>query len=347
MKKLLDTIVREVSSSASENAEEGTSRRACRGVPSTSRVYDELCIFCEKSSKYHKGKNTREPLIQCSEFCADDRIQKAAGIKLDQQMLITSRELLLLRDITDPATEHTRVSPSLPPAPRQRNTVLPMTYLASRFESSMKALAVTEIKSSTKKHLHRRDGIPLPANIYPGIFTTLAYDNIDRLEETISGAGTADVDYGAQVQEAKAKNLAGLLARMPAPEAHGNRVQEPQNVKSPNTERSSKTRLCTSHVAKTASRWYCLLMHAIRANYQAAIWRQSLETMSGVPSPEEHGWNTDEEGQPTIQLMRGAPAPYAVLQLLSYKCTRSYKLPDCTCLANSLRCTNLCKLQTR
>lgn len=116
-----------------------------------------------------------------------------------------------------------------------------------------------------------KDGIPLPANIYPGIFTTLAYDNIDRLEETISGAGTshrvngiaiqakatvlaaperhtttvmkskrrsvtpthqmlpiynagqrvgppktatADADYGAQVQGAKAKNLAWLLARM-------------------------------------------------------------------------------------------------------------------------------------
>lgn len=91
----------------------------------------------------------------------------------------------------------------------------------------------------------------------------------------------------------------------------------------------------------------CLLMHAIRANYQAVIWRlRSLQTMPAVPSPEEHGWNTDEDGQLTIQWMRGTPAPDAVLQLLSCKCTRSCKLPDCTCLANSLSCTNLCKLQT-
>lgn len=95
MKKLLDAITREPSSSAFENAEEGTSRRASRGVPSMPRVYDELCIFCVKSSKYQKGQNTRESLIQCSELCADDRIRKAAGIKLDQRMLaITSRELV-------------------------------------------------------------------------------------------------------------------------------------------------------------------------------------------------------------------------------------------------------------
>lgn len=95
MKKLLYAITRKPSSSAFENAEEGTSRRVSRGVPSTSRVYDELCIFCVKSSKYQKGQNTREPLIQCSELLADDRIRKAAGIKLDQRMVaITSRELV-------------------------------------------------------------------------------------------------------------------------------------------------------------------------------------------------------------------------------------------------------------
>ena len=33
--------------------------------------------------------------------------------------------------------------------------------------------------------------VPLPANIYPGVFTTLAWNNIDRLEETISGEGTS------------------------------------------------------------------------------------------------------------------------------------------------------------
>ena len=34
-------------------------------------------------------------------------------------------------------------------------------------------------------------GVPLPSNIFPGISTTLAYDNIDRLEETLSGSDTS------------------------------------------------------------------------------------------------------------------------------------------------------------
>lgn len=80
--------------SASEAAEE-SSRRPSGDAPSKSVVYDEKCIICEKSSKYMKGQNTREPLIQCSELRAEDWIRKAAVTKLDQRMLaITSRELV-------------------------------------------------------------------------------------------------------------------------------------------------------------------------------------------------------------------------------------------------------------
>ena len=31
----------------------------------------------------------------------------------------------------------------------------------------------------------------LPDDIHPYVFTTLAWDNIDRLEETLTGAGTS------------------------------------------------------------------------------------------------------------------------------------------------------------
>ena len=65
-----------------------------------------------------------------------------------------------------------------------------------------------------------------------------------------------------------------------------------------------------------------------------------------MPDPKCHGWNLDEEGNLSIEWMRGSPAPTAVLQLLSCKCSRSCTLPDCTCLANGLRCTDMCKLQT-
>ena len=42
--------------------------------------------------------------------------------------------------------------------------------------------------------------IPLPQNIKSGLFTTLAWDNIDRLEETISGKGTSHRVNGIAVQ---------------------------------------------------------------------------------------------------------------------------------------------------
>ena len=57
-------------------------------------------------------------------------------------------------------------------------------------------------------------------------------------------------------------------------------------------------------------------------------------------------WTTNDNGQLAIEWMRGSPAPDAVLQLLSCKCARSCKLPECTCLVNGFKCTDMCKLQT-
>ena len=42
--------------------------------------------------------------------------------------------------------------------------------------------------------------IPLPDNIQPHVSTTLAWDNIDRLEETLSGEGTSHRVNGIAVQ---------------------------------------------------------------------------------------------------------------------------------------------------
>ena len=82
----------------------------------------------------------------------------------------------------------------------------------------------------------------------------------------------------------------------------------------------------------------CLFMHVLHANYQAAIWRCCLESQPFVPSPKRYGWTTDDNGKLG---MRGKPASDAVLQLLSCKCVRTCKLPDCTCLANGLKCTDI------
>lgn len=72
----------------------------------------------------------------------------------------------------------------------------------------------------------------------------------------------------------------------------------------------------------------------------------SLQQHLHVPSPVEHGWARNDDGQLTLEWMRGSPAPEAVLQLLSCNCSRKCKLPECQCMANGLKCTHLCKLRT-
>ncbi|KAK9539538.1 hypothetical protein VZT92_004638 [Zoarces viviparus] len=58
MKKLLDSII--VREDPRGKTAKDTPRRSSREAPSTSKVYDEQCIFCEKASKYLRGQNTRD-----------------------------------------------------------------------------------------------------------------------------------------------------------------------------------------------------------------------------------------------------------------------------------------------
>lgn len=44
------------------------------------------------------------------------------------------------------------------------------------------------------------DSVPLSSNIHPGTSTVLAFDNIDRLEGTLSGGGTSHRVNGIAVQ---------------------------------------------------------------------------------------------------------------------------------------------------
>lgn len=87
-----------------------------------------------------------------------------------------------------------------------------------------------------------------------------------------------------------------------------------------------------------------LKLHSARANYQAAIWRRCLEACPVVPSPVGHGW-LQEEDSLTIKWMCGDPAPIAVLEFLACSCSRVCKLPNCSCLANGLKCTDMCRLK--
>jgi len=85
-------------------------------------------------------------------------------------------------------------------------------------------------------------------------------------------------------------------------------------------------------------------MHSFSANYQAAIWRRSLQSCPQVPSPVGHGW-VEEDGNLSIKWMSGEPAPAVLLEFLSCSCPRSCKLPTCTCLTNGLKCTDMCRLR--
>ena len=90
----------------------------------------------------------------------------------------------------------------------------------------------------------------------------------------------------------------------------------------------------------------CLFTHTMRANYQAGIWRCSLQQHPLVPIPVKRGWVRNYVGQLTVERMRGSPAPDEVLQLLLCKCSRRCMLPECQCMSNGFKCTHLRKWQT-
>ncbi|KAG0710022.1 hypothetical protein GWK47_023661 [Chionoecetes opilio] len=88
-----------------------------------------------------------------------------------------------------------------------------------------------------------------------------------------------------------------------------------------------------------------LMQHTLRANYQAAIWRRSLENLPDVPAPSAgHGWELDDgvrsksDGWRVYQLQ-------CRLDLISCTCRRTCRPSDCSCILNGLKCTVVCKLQ--
>lgn len=93
----------------------------------------------------------------------------------------------------------------------------------------------------------------------------------------------------------------------------------------------------------------CLVQHAQRANYQAAIWQRCLEHNAAIPSPEGRGWKIEREGNDVDNLvvnwMSGQPAPQAILDMLSCNCAKKCALPRCVCMANGLKCTDMCRLR--
>ncbi|XP_033475188.1 uncharacterized protein LOC117252428 [Epinephelus lanceolatus] len=77
-----------------------------------------------------------------------------------------------------------------------------LIHILNRLGHGVSYSQVEEIDKALclQKQAASGDVVPLPQNIKPGLFTTLAWDNIDRLEETLSGEGTSHRVNGIAVQ---------------------------------------------------------------------------------------------------------------------------------------------------
>ena len=95
MKKDLDRIFKAKGTTGNPEFSMSQERRSSRGPPAKGTTYDRNCIFCNKESKYGKGQQTREKLIQCSDLRSDQRIRDVATARHDTNILvIASRELV-------------------------------------------------------------------------------------------------------------------------------------------------------------------------------------------------------------------------------------------------------------
>lgn len=89
-------------------------RRASLAVSSDARVYNPVCIFCMRATKYIKG-NEKDKLVKCVDLRADDTVRGAAVRKNDSRLIaLVSREIvaaevhyhrICYRDYTRPSSQ--------------------------------------------------------------------------------------------------------------------------------------------------------------------------------------------------------------------------------------------------
>ena len=81
--------------------------------------------------------------------------------------------------------------------------------------------------------------------------------------------------------------------------------------------------------------------HIERCNYQALIWKRSMEAVQALPTPSSLGWDLHGENLEVLYMSR-EPAPKGLLELTVCKCKKSgCKRSDlCPCRANEMCCTS-------
>lgn len=96
MKRDLETLKRKANEIITDEAGENTctSKRPSKRYSSEARVYDQICIFCNKM-KCLKGSKSREKLTQAVQLKADQTLRECATQKGDEKILaVTSRDIV-------------------------------------------------------------------------------------------------------------------------------------------------------------------------------------------------------------------------------------------------------------
>lgn len=95
LKRDLESLKRKANEICIENTDtSSSSKRLCRRSPSESRVYDAVCIFCNKV-KFLKGSKSCETLTQAIQLRADKTLRDCATQKKDERILaLTCRDIV-------------------------------------------------------------------------------------------------------------------------------------------------------------------------------------------------------------------------------------------------------------
>ncbi|XP_076121490.1 uncharacterized protein LOC143102032 [Alosa pseudoharengus] len=130
------------------------------------------------------------PITDVAKDLREEEVPRIHYHRKCRSLFTMKRELKTLKrkateNITDEAGEN-----SLPKKPTHTNTEL--SY--SQLEENNTALCLQKLATASNQR------VVLPASIKPHVFTNLAWDNIDRLEETLTGKGTSHRVNGIVVQ---------------------------------------------------------------------------------------------------------------------------------------------------
>jgi len=95
----------------------------------------------------------------------------------------------------------------LPYAVKSLTGNVELIHTLNRFGHGVSSSVLQEIDTAIcLQKLSLESEISLPLELHPGVFTTLAWDNIDRLEETLSGGGTSHRVNGIAIQQKEGYN---------------------------------------------------------------------------------------------------------------------------------------------